>query len=338
MINQWRRLFPVFVCLLVCISCAQIPVEPVPELYWPLPPEKPRVKFLDLVVGSIDVTGVRSGKFTHLLLGEEEEISFIKPSFVAVKDNIMYVTDISFIHVFDFTIKSYKIIGNGLLKNATGIAVSKDGSIFVGDSSMAKVYVLNHAGRHISTIGAESNFSSLGGIAVDDLTNRLIVSDTKGHKIEVFDLAGKHLFTIGKRGRDKGEFNFPYAVAVDKESRIYVVDSGNFRVQIFDKDGKFLHTFGSVGAIPGTFTRPKGISLDSEGHIYIIDSAFGNFQIFDYSGLPLLAVGTNGVMPGQFTLPIDITLDNNDKIYVVDQMNRRVQIFQYLKETQKEIK
>jgi len=312
-------------------ACAQIPEEKPPELYWPLPPERPRIKFVDLVLGSIDVTGVKSGKFKQLLFGEEGEVRFVKPLFVAVKNNVMYVTDVIGIHVYDYNKKEFMILGSGLLRNPTGIDVASDGRIFVGDSAIRQVFIFNPSPRRVTMVAKPGTFGSLGGIAVDEPRGRFIVVDAKKHRVSVYSLDGKFLFSFGKRGINPGEFNFPYDVAVDAEGRMYVVDSGNFRVQIFDKEGKFLRAFGKVGTFPGFFARPKGIALDSEGHIYVVDAAFGNFQIFDSKGVVLLSVGANGSEPGKFSLPVGIDIDENDRIYVVDQMNQRVQILQYLK-------
>lgn len=311
-------------------ACAKMPKERPPELYWPFPPEKPRVKFVDIILGSLDVTDIRSGKFRNIIFGTEGETTFIKPLFVAVRDGVMYVTDVNRIHVFDFKHGKFKLIGKGM-KNATGIAVSADGTLYVGDSIRKELYMLRPGQKESTIIDSPGTFESPGGLAIDDANRRLIVPDVKKHRVRVYSLDGKFIFSLGERGSENGNFNYPYSAAVDGGGRIYVMDAGNFRVQIFDKDGAFLNSFGTVGSSPGQFARPKGIALDSEGHIYVIDSAFGNFQIFDADGRVYLSVGVSGSEPGRFSLPSGIAIDADDKIYVVDQMNMRVQIFQYLK-------
>jgi DNA-binding beta-propeller fold protein YncE len=329
------RLTAVFLAASLAVlfaSCAKVPKEPPMELYWPFPPQKPRIKFVDIIVGSIDVTGVMSGSVSRLLFGEEPEYRFLKPAFLAVKDDVLYVTDITAVHVYDFKKKKFHLVGKKSLVSATGVAVSEDGRIFVGDSMKNQVLIFNKDGSSAGSIGGLSVFGSVGGLAVDDANGRLMVCDTKGHKVAVYSLSGELLFSMGKRGNEKGEFNYPYSATVDPKGNIYVVDSGNFRVQIFDKDGNFISAFGSLGAVAGTFSRPKGIALDSEGHIYVVDAAFGNFQILDSEGRVFLAVGTNGKAPGQFMLPLDIAIDGRDRIFVVDQINRRIQVFQYLKD------
>lgn len=318
------------ISIIFLISCARPPKETPPELYWPFPPVKPRIKFVDLILGSIDVTGIRAGKFRQYLFGEEKEVAFVKPIFVAVRNDVMYVTDLRRVHVYDFDKKKFRLVSM-VFGNATGVAVTSDGTLFVADSGKKEVFMLKPGAKRAIMLDRKGTFVSPGGLAVDDKFGKLIVPDAKKHTVRVYNLEGEFLFSIGKRGGGPGEFNFPYAAAVDGKGRIYVVDSGNFRVQIFDREGKFLKAFGTVGAVVGHFARPKGIALDSEGHIYVVDAAFGNFQIFDINGNVFLSVGVNGSEPGKFSLPIGIAIDENDKVYVVDQMNKRIQIFQYLK-------
>jgi DNA-binding beta-propeller fold protein YncE len=297
-------------------------------LYWPFPPEKPRIKFEDLIVGSIDATGVRSGKFSHLFFGEEGEKKFIKPSFVAVRDGVMYVTDIGAVHVYDFAGKKYGVIKGPGIITPSGVAAGPDGRVYVGETSRKKVFIFDSGGKEVGSI---AGFSAPAGLAIDAARGRLVVSDAKEHKISVFDLGGKPLFAVSGRGDGPGQLNIPYDVAVDRQGRIYVVDSGNFRIQIFDSEGKFVRAFGQVGTMPGQFARPRGIALDSEGHIYVVDAAFGNFQIFDEFGNVYLAVGQNGVEPGEFQLPSGIAITDDDRIYVADQINKRIQVFRYIK-------
>jgi len=293
---------------------------------------------VDYVSSSLDVEVLEKGKFKKLLFGEQRDIRFIKPTYVAVKNNIMYVTDINRIRVFDFSKKKYYVIGKGTLRNATGIAVSSDGTVYVADSGLKKVLIKKPNEPKAIIIGGDK-IDGPGGMTIDESRGRFLVADAKRHVVVAFSLDGKFIRDIGQRGDAPGTFNIPYDVEVDDDGYIYVMDSGNFRVQILDPEGRYVTEFGGVGAAPGLFSRPKGIAIDSDGYIYAVDAAFGNFQIFDAEGNVYLAVGENGSAPSNFLLPFGIAIDKEEKIYVVDQMNRRVQIFERLKyEDEKDIK
>jgi DNA-binding beta-propeller fold protein YncE len=311
------------------LACAEEAVEKPPEMYWPLPPEKPRIKLVDIIIGSLDAKA-RFGKLKQFLFGVESEVRFIKPFGVAVGERKMFVTDINGVHYYDFDKGEFKIIGTSELRLPTAVGYAQK-RLYVGDSIKKRVYVYNDKFEPVMEFGFKE-LDTPSGIAIDDKNQRIIVSDSKRHCLFVYGLDGRLITAFGKRGKGQGEFNLPYGITVDKNGNIYVVDSGNFRLQILDEDGNFIKAFGGAGTAPGSFSRPKGVALDSEGHIYVVDSAFGNFQIFDFEGNTLLAVGHTGRGPGEFILPSSIAINEKDEIYVVDQINRRVQIFQYLKD------
>ncbi|MCX7698911.1 MAG: hypothetical protein N2114_05545, partial [Candidatus Goldbacteria bacterium] len=50
--------------------------------------------------------------------------------------------------------------------------------------------------------------------------------------------------TGGAPGSDKGFFNTPKDMAVDKEGNIYIVDSKNHRIQKFNAAGNFILAWG----------------------------------------------------------------------------------------------
>ncbi len=312
-------------------SCAQKIAETPPEIYWPLPPEKPRIKFVDMIIGSKDVQKKDgSAAMSSFFFGEGKEIKFIKPYGVAFSNNKLYVTDIGGVFVFDFNSGNFSILGIKQLRLPTGLAVLDNG-FFVADSAGKKIIHYDLEGKFIRDFGG-GEVDTVAGMALARQRRELIVTDARKHTVFVYDYEGRLLRQFGRRGTGDGEFNIPYGVAVDRSGRIYVVDSGNFRIQIFDAAGAFIKSFGKVGSSAGYFARPKGVALDSDGHIYVLDAAFGNYQIFDFEGNSLLAVGSNGTGPAEFQLPSSIYIDENDKIYVVDQINTRIQIFQYLKE------
>ena len=317
--------------LLALSGCGTIPRESPPVIFWPLPPAEPRIKYVDYIMGSRDVTGALTGLSKILLFGEEPEIRFVKPGFACTNGNTVYVTDIGRLMLFDYDKKSYIQAATDVMRNPTGLACLPDGRVIVGDSLFGTLYSISAPDYKSKRFASEAKFTSIGGMAVDAARNRIYIADTKGHRIMVTDFEGNLIKTIGRRGGEPGDFNYPYAVAVGPEGRLYVSDAGNFRIQVLDSEGGYITSFGSVGSQLGRFARPKGIAVDSEGHIYIVDSAFGNFQIFDETGLLYLSVGGAGSEPGTHLLPSGIHINTEDKIYIVDQMNRRVQIYQYIK-------
>lgn len=333
-----KKLPSTIYALIAILLAACAPVEKKVDIIWPLPPEEPRIKYVEILQSSLDV---EKPSLIKTLL--EADIAHVlrKPYGVAVdKDGRVYVTDVGRVFIFDKKNRKVSFIGDGLgtgmLRRPIGIAISQDGRIYVADPVSDRVFVYNSKGKFITAIGHKGEFETPSGLAIDEKRRRLYVADAKKHNIRAYSLDdGSLLLTIGERGNGVGEFNFPTNIALDSTGNLYVVDTGNFRVQVFDPDGKYIKSIGSIGNTPGSFARPKGIAIDSEGHIYVVDAAFENFQIFDKEGNLLLFVGGAGVNPGEFSGPAGIFIDDEDRIYVAEQWTRRVQVLQYLSEKYK---
>ncbi|MDA8084249.1 MAG: 6-bladed beta-propeller [Nitrospiraceae bacterium] len=334
-----RLLFILLLSLPVFLSaCASGPGREKVDLVWPLPPDEPRIRYLDKITGSDDV-GKQVG-VAESIFGEDTRIGLDKPYGVAVgPDGEIYVTDLGRILVFDMKKKDYYLLGvdpgMGRVGLPFGIAVSADNRVFVTDIALKRVFIYKDR-KYLNAIGAQGEFDNPTGIALDEKDGLIYVVDSKKHLIDVYSLSTyQKIRTIGKRGEGDGEFNFPTNIAVDPQGNLYVVDTGNFRVQVLDKNGVFIRSIGKLGDNPGALARPKGIALDSDGHVYVVDAAFQNFQIFDREGHLLLSVGSSGVEPGRFLLPAGMAIDREDRIYVIDQIPASLQIFQYLKEKPK---
>lgn len=309
--------------------------EAIPDYVWPPPPEKARIKFVNIIKGKDYFESSGIDKVLSVLAGEHTGTTFERPYAVAVDaTGNIYVSDTSLkkVFVFDVTQKQIRTIGDkgsAKLQSPIGIAIASSNKIFIADSKVRRVFAYDLEGNLLFGIGEENEFASPTGLAFDSSSSRLYVVDTNNHLVRVYNDEGKFLFTFGKRGGDDGEFNFPTNITVHK-GKVYVVDTINGRVQIFDLEGKFVSKFGQLGNTPGYFSRPKGIALDLFGHIYIVDAAFDNFQLFNEKGEALMFIGQAGAGIAEFQLPAGIFIDKDNYIYVVDQLNARVQVFQFI--------
>jgi hypothetical protein len=73
--------------------------------------------------------------------------------------------------------------------------------------------------------------------------NRLYVADDLNHEIRVFESDGQLTRVIGRQGKGPGEFEWPWAVAVDDTDTLIVWDQGMGRFSVFDPDGEFQRSF-----------------------------------------------------------------------------------------------
>src|SRR3990172_5729250 len=244
-------------------------------LLWPPPPEPARIIYEGAIERPDDM-GVKKGIFrraVELLLGKTAD-RIVKPYGIAIDSNERL------------------------------IVVDRQDNIYVSESELNKVLVFSKKGKFLFEINYSLHRPT--GIAINNKEGLLYVVSTGGHNVNVYDLTGKYSYTFGQRGREKGRFNYPTDIHIDKQGFVYITDSMNFRIQIFDKNGKFLSTFGHHGDGSGSFSRPKGVSVDSDGHIYVVDALFDAVQIFDGEGRFLLRFGSSGQGKGSFWLPSGI--------------------------------
>lgn len=314
------------------------------EAVWPQSPEKPRIKLLRVIQGAQDVVEASSGAvrkiFDYVTGNKDEYIDFYTPQCIAADGNgLIYIADpsLGIVHRYNLATKDIQYIyqaGEKRLGSPVGVALDKDGNLYVTDAQAPAIYKFSPAGVMLSELAGNGKFRRPAGIAINSSGEKL-VADAMADKVFIF---GKDDLLKGELpGSDlKESFNKPTYVAVDKQDNIYVTDTMNFTVRVFDARGRYVRSQGQIGDIPGSFARPKGVALDSDNNLYVLDSIFGNFQIFDQKGQLLLYVGQEGSLPGEFMLPSGLFIDRNDRIYISDTFNHRVQIYQYLKEKVKQ--
>ncbi len=304
-------------------------------LVWPDAPERARIRFIKAIATPADL-GIQPSFWERLgeLLAGRAEAWMIRPTGVAARGEVLYVADpgAQALWILDGAAGRFKEIRGPRaqrLASPVGVALGREGKIYVADSYLRKIFIFDPDGNLTGSV-AKAPFLRPAGIAYDEAADRLYVVDSAAHRVWILSGDGVSHGEIGGRGAGDGEFNFPTHVTLDRAGNIYVTDSLGFRVQIFMRDGRFLGSFGRHGDASGDFAAPKGLGVDSEGHVYVVDALFDTIQIFDRAGQFLLSFGERGVAPGRLWLPGGLFIDAKDRIYVADSYNQRIQIFQYL--------
>jgi len=303
---------------------------PPENLVWPPPPQQPKIKYLYSFRGPGDLGFEPSfiERMVEIFAGEENR-RMVRPYAIAAADGLVAVADpgLMAVHFFNMKDQTYNVmdkIAGEQLVSPVGITFGPD-RIFLADSALGKVFILDRNGGHLSTI---TSLARPTGIAYHVESGHLFVADTLSHKIVTFNADGKLLQSFGSRGGGDGEFNYPTHVTVHNNT-LYVNDTMNFKIQAFNIDGSFLFSFGQVGDGSGNFAQPKGVGTDSHGNLYVVDAIFDSVQIFDGQGRFLLAFGDQGNRAGEFWLPTGVVIWQ-DKIFVADSYNERVQVFEFV--------
>jgi DNA-binding beta-propeller fold protein YncE len=280
-------------------------------IFYPAPPEQPRIQYLTTFNSEWDVTGPMD-RLEMFVLGERAAGRIIKPYGVAIHDGKILVCDTvaGAVFVLDLVNRGIESLGEkapGRLKKPINIAVDTDGTRYVADRALKRVLVYDDQNRYLNAFGSPEAWAPTDVLVAGD---HLYVSDLDHGQIVVVDKSsGEELERLGREGFEEAQFMFPTNLARDRDGNLYVSDTANYRIQKVDRRGRPLLQIGEAGDAPGNFARPKGLAVDDEGRIYAVDAAFMNVQIFDAEGRLLLAFGPAGTEPGDMYLPAKVELD-----------------------------
>jgi DNA-binding beta-propeller fold protein YncE len=200
--------------------------------------------------------------------------------------------------IFKFDRKTGAVLANfgkGVMVTPHGIAVDKQGNVWVADFSGNK-------------------------------------DGTKGHQVHKFSPKGEKLLslgTAGKPGNADGQFDQPNAVVVGPDGSIYVADGhdaqgmttanaiaegikrgATSRISKFSPDGKFVKSWGAIGVRHGEFRTPHALKFDSRGRLWVADRGNHRIEIFDQNGTYLES-------RYMFSRPSGLFI-KGDTVYVID--------------------
>lgn len=211
-----------------------------------------------------------------------------------------------------------------------GIAVDSKGLVYIADSKVRAIFIVNTETGEYKMIknGSDAHFQWLTGLAIDE-SDRLFASDSGLHHVLIFDPNHKVESLITEGLYDPG------GLAIDNENRLlYVSDAEQDLVLVYDADPpyKLLRRIGKPGTKhtstePGEFAKPTGVAVDQEGNLYVADTWNNRVEVFDADGEFIRSFGKPGDGPGYFARPKGIAIDSDGHVWVADAVQNRVQVF-----------
>jgi len=259
---------------------------------WPLPPAQPRIRYVTSYHGSSDFGTKKPSAWKRLLLGPADGPE--RPA--------------------DTMVKPY------------GIAVTRDGIIYVTDTATRRVFKFDVELKSLSFTGASGagKLVKPTGIAVDT-DGRVFVADSTLRRVFAYDAEGNLAMAIGQ----EDEFANPSGLAIDQTNHwLYVADTSRHAIRCYSTvDGSLVRTIGKRGATSGTFNFPTNLFVDGRGRLYVTDTMNFRLQVFDSAGNFISTFGTQGDTPGTLNRPKGVGVDSEGHIYVVDTSFNNFQIF-----------
>ena len=178
-----------------------------------------------------------------------------------------------------------------------GVAVDREGDIFIADSILGEVVKLPAGGGPQTTVG--TGLSQPNGVAVDTAGNVFIADAFLQQVVEV-PAGGGAQTTLGSG------LVFPVAVALDAAGDVFIADSGLGQVVKVPAGGGPQTTVGSG------LSSPQGVAVDAAGNVFIADS--GNARVVEVpaGGGPQTTVGSG------LSDPIAAAVDQAGDVFIVD--------------------
>ena len=304
--------------LLLAGGCAHPKAKP-NYLFYPAPPDEPRLQYLTGFSADSDV--FKKGGFAKFILGSSVTYKPLgKPYGIATRRNAVFVCDSTFpaVEIFKLDKQAMDYLapkGQGRMQTPINVAADAFGNLYVTDTDREQVLIFGPDAAYLGAMGRKDEMKPCG-LAMAG--TELYVTDLKNHQVRVYRASDRTLLRSFPKetGDAKGKLYSPTNVAVDQQGRVYVADTGAFCIQVYGADGNYLRTIGRQGVGPGRFARPRGIAVDHEGRIYVADAATQVVQVFDNEGRLLIFFGDPSITgPGSTNLPAGVAVDYENAHY-----------------------
>ena len=204
------------------------------------------VRIIGLTMDDNDRLFVSDPGLRHVLVFDKshkaEDViteGMVEPSGLAIdtQNRLLYVADVDLDQVLVYdadTLKLLRKIGTtghkheltspGEFAKPTGVAVDKEGNLFVADTLNNRIEIFDADGNFISTFGKNGDgpgyFARPKGVAIDS-DGHVWVADGVQDRVQVFTKDGQLLIAFGGHGLLPGQFQGLVNIAIDKQDRVF---------------------------------------------------------------------------------------------------------------------
>ena len=132
--------------------------------------------------------------------------------------------------------KKHTLSTPGNFSLPSGVAVDRDGNVYVTDTFNNRIEIFDADGTFVSAFGKNGDgpqdFERPKGIAVDR-DGHIWVADSAQDRVKVFNQEGRLLIYFGQHGEYPGKFMGIHDIFIDKNNRVITSEIFPGRVQIF---------------------------------------------------------------------------------------------------------
>jgi len=216
------------------------------------------VRIIGLAMDDNDRLFVSDPGLRHILIFDKDHKAedvitdgISEPSGMAIdtQNRLLYVADVALDQVLVYdadTLKLLRKIGTtghnhelttpGDFAKPSGVAVDKEGNLYVADTLNDRIEIFDADGGFISTFGKNGDgpgyFGRPKGVAIDG-DGHIWVADGMQDRVQVFTKEGQLLIAFGGHGLLPGQFQGLVDIAIDKQNRVFTTEIYPGRLQQF---------------------------------------------------------------------------------------------------------
>ncbi len=233
------------------------------------------------------------------------------------------------------------------LSDPFGVAVDRDGNIFMSDGRRGKIHRLSpNQETTASVIASNLEMPSAVAVAPD---GSLVVANTGAQTIVRVDPKNGSTAIIAGADRISGDadgaatearFNGPIGVAVGKDGAIFVADTYNDRIRAINRDGRVSTLAGSNepgfkdgAGTAARFDTPCGIAVAADGALLVADTGNHRIRRVTMNGAVTTIAGTGEAterdgapLEAAFAEPTALALRDANSFYVADAAGNAVRL------------
>ena len=199
-------------------------------------------------------------------------------------------------------------------KKPHSVVADNDGNIYVTDSYLGTVFVLNIEKQSIRRFIKPGGWKQPIGLGIDNVNSLLAVTDSNSVIVTNYR-TGQTVLSLGQ----KEGFITPHGLAMDPKNRyLYIGDTKASRIYKYDYSGNRLATIAVKGSGPTGVYYPGQIAVDKQGRLFVVDTMNWKIKIYGTDGKFIREFGEHGSVIGQFNRPKGISVSKDGIIAVTD--------------------
>jgi len=207
-------------------------------------------------------------------------------------------------------------------KAARGLAVDRDGRVYVADSGV--LYRKDGDGKPTVWLKDANNST---GLAINGKDNLLAAHTRTGQLVRI-DAESREVEPLASRF-DGRRFNHPNRLAIDRHGGVYFTDDRPLGA-LHEGGTYYLSAAGRVSRLPVALSRPRGVGLSPNGKMLYVSSPSST----DVMAYPIESAGSIGKgrvvcrLSGKTTNgPADLAVDSRGNLHLLNAVAQTVEVF-----------